>query len=131
MQYALLLYMVSFLVLFSNFYLHSYIMKRKSGQKSSPISDPDKNHSRKKGELAMKQLDVGYLQSFIVRKASFIPRTSCVKYITRRCVKHRFGLHLTDRGHDQERIGGGGGQMGAEAPPLHPGFTSFAPTNIS
>ncbi|KAK3699160.1 hypothetical protein QZH41_011882, partial [Actinostola sp. cb2023] len=28
MQYALLSYMVSFLLLFSNFYLHSYIMKR-------------------------------------------------------------------------------------------------------
>lgn len=28
MQYSLVLYMVSFLVLFSNFYIHSYLAKR-------------------------------------------------------------------------------------------------------
>ncbi|XP_031569543.1 elongation of very long chain fatty acids protein 4-like [Actinia tenebrosa] len=35
MQYALLAYMVSFLVLFSNFYLHSYIVKNQHSKKSS------------------------------------------------------------------------------------------------
>lgn len=59
MQYALIIYMISFLVLFSNFYLHSYIVRRRNERKHKVqlANDFVANSERPEAEETSKKRD--------------------------------------------------------------------------